>query len=197
MSNHTYKINEIFYSLQGEGTNTGMAAIFVRFSGCNLRCPFCDTDFMEGENMTAQEIVAKCIGYGCHNIILTGGEPTLQVDAELVELFHRDDFYVCIETNGTHPVLGGVDYITCSPKIEFSKNAQLAIDFCNELKVVYNGKNDMKRYDNIHCVDRYLQPCDTGDPIENRNIIKKCVRYIKEHPEWKLSLQTQKIINIR
>ena len=99
-----YKVNEIFYSLQGEGANTGTPAIFIRFSGCNLRCPFCDTDFAAFTEMTADEIAAATAAYPAELVVLTGGEPSLQVDDTLVNLLHEKGKYIAIETRseGAH-----------------------------------------------------------------------------------------------
>ena len=98
----TYRVNDIFYSLQGEGHNTGRAAVFVRFSGCNLKCSFCDTDFAAFEELTGPEIVERIKPFGASLAVLTGGEPTLQVTAELIDLLHQAGFEVAMESNGTH-----------------------------------------------------------------------------------------------
>ena len=97
------KINEIFYSLQGEGYHTGTPAIFVRFSGCNLKCDFCDTQHEEGTMMTDEEIITKVKKYPAVTVVLTGGEPSLWIDDQLIDLLHQAGKYVTIETNGTHP----------------------------------------------------------------------------------------------
>lgn len=191
------KINEIFYSLQGEGRNAGRAAVFIRFSGCNLHCPFCDTRHQSGTLMTDEMIIAEAKRYPAKLVVLTGGEPSLFVDGAFIKRLHDEGFLVAIETNGTHPLPLGVDFITISPKFEFCDEAELALSGCDELKVVYNGKNDMSRYEKIKATYRYLQPCDTGDEESNRRIIEASVDYVLNHPEWRLSLQTQKIINIR
>ena len=98
-----YKVNEIFYSLQGEGRWMGRPAVFVRMSGCNLKCPFCDTDFKGYKEMSAEDILTACLEKGgdCRFIVLTGGEPTLQVDAELIQLLHQQGYYLSMETNST------------------------------------------------------------------------------------------------
>ena len=110
------KINEIFYSLQGEGFHTGTPAVFVRFSGCNLKCSFCDTQHEEGVWMSDEEILAEVGKYPAMTVILTGGEPSLWIDREFVDCLHRMGKYVCIETNGTHPLPDNIDWVTCSPK---------------------------------------------------------------------------------
>ena len=111
----TYRINEIFYSLQGEGRHTGRAAVFVRFSGCNLKCPFCDTDFKAYRELTVDDIIAAVSEWrACGFVVLTGGEPSLQVDESLIEALHHEGFYIAIETNGTCPLPSAIDWVTLS-----------------------------------------------------------------------------------
>ena len=106
------KINEIFYSLQGEGYHTGTPAVFIRFSGCNLKCDFCDTRHEEGEMMTDEDIVNEIGKYPAVMVILTGGEPSLWIDDAFIDLLHRAGKYVCIETNGTKPLPVAIDWAT-------------------------------------------------------------------------------------
>ena len=203
-----YRVNEIFYSLQGEGRNTGRAAVFIRFSGCNLRCSFCDTDFSSYTEMSGDDILEAIRPWKhCGFVVLTGGEPSLQVDDALVDALHREGFYLAMETNGTHAVPEGIDWVTVSPKVapaDFSKGERP--QRIHELKVIWepslNGKEEMPQVlkawaDKLTAPLLYLQPCDTGDKERNREIIQQCVEYIKEHPEWRLSLQTHKLIDIR
>ena len=203
-----YRVNEIFYSLQGEGRNTGRAAVFIRFSGCNLRCSFCDTDFSSYTEMSGDDILEAIRPWKhCGFVVLTGGEPSLQVDDALVDALHREGFYLAMETNGTHAVPEGIDWVTVSPKVapaDFSKGERP--QRMDELKVIWgpslNGKEEMPQVlktwaDMLTAPLLYLQPCDTGDKERNREIIQQCVEYIKEHPEWRLSLQTHKLIDIR
>lgn len=195
----TYRINEIFYSLQGEGRHTGRAAVFVRFSGCNLRCPFCDTDYSDYQRMTAEEIVAKVSQWkDCGFVVLTGGEPALQVDEPLIEALHREGFYIAIETNGTCPLPSAIDWVTLSPKNCFVEHAPaLAAKKVDEVKVVFDGIHDPAAYTHLgNNPYLCLQPCDTGDAERNRDIVGQCVAYIKQHPQWRLSLQTHKFIDI-
>ena len=110
------KINEIFYSLQGEGYHTGTPAVFIRFSGCNLKCSFCDTQHEAGTLMTDDEIIAEVSKYPAVTVILTGGEPSLWIDDALIDRLHKAGKYVCIETNGTRPLPESIDWVTCSPK---------------------------------------------------------------------------------
>ena len=110
------KINEIFYSLQGEGYHTGIPAIFVRFSGCNMKCSFCDTLHEDGIMMSDEEIISEVVKYPASMVVLTGGEPGLWIDESLVDALHNEGKYVCVETNGTCVLPDNVDWVTCSPK---------------------------------------------------------------------------------
>ena len=178
------KINEIFYSLQGEGYHTGTPAIFVRFSGCNLKCDFCDTQHEEGKMMTDDEIIAEVKKYPAVTVVLTGGEPSLWIDDELIDRLHQAGKYVTIETNGTRPLPAAIDWVTCSPK----QGAKLALDRMDEVKVVYLGQ-DLSSYINLPAKHHYIQPCSCRNTPD-------IVEYILQHPEWQLSLQTHKLIDI-
>lgn len=194
-----YKVNEIFHSLQGEGRWTGKAAVFVRLSGCNLKCDFCDTDHSGHQEMEAGEIVQSIAKLSPKSrfVILTGGEPALQVDKELIQALHEKSYYVAMETNGTIPILPEIDWVTCSPKQAFVPGkGNIRILHADELKVVFDGEHDVDDY-GIQCAYKYLQPCDTGDANRNAKILKACIEYIKANPEWQLSLQTHKLIGIR
>lgn len=191
-----YKVNEIFYSIQGEGYHTGQAAIFIRMSGCNLRCPFCDTDHQEGQMYTADEICQQIKEYPAHLVVITGGEPSLQIDDNLIARLHDTGHMVAVETNGTRPLPHTVDWITLSPKDIFCKNAEPVIEHAEELKVVYDGKQ-FRTYDKIHAKHRYIQPCDTGDALQNNSINAKTIEFVKQNPQWTISLQTQKVLRVR
>ncbi len=193
-----YRVNEIFYSLQGEGRWSGRPAVFIRMSGCNLKCPFCDTDFVSYREMSAEDIVAACLkaGGGCRFIVLTGGEPTLQVDASLIQALHAEGYYLSMETNGTHLVPAGIDWVTCSPKLDFTKGGALQVKKVDELKLVFDGVHEVSDH-GIDATYRYLQPCDVGNEARNRLILKECIEYAKAHPQWMLSLQMHKIVGIR
>lgn len=207
------RINDIFYSLQGEGYNTGRAAVFVRFAGCNLRCPFCDTAFDTYREMTDDEILTE-ISSTSHLaprnllVVLTGGEPTLQVDEAFVDLLHRHGFEVAMESNGTRPAPQNLDWLTVSPKLrgerreEREEREERGERVPDELKVVFDENIDPEAYlvpRISHLAPRhlYLQPCDTGDAERNARIINRCVEYIKEHPHWRLSLQTHKLAGFK
>lgn len=211
----TYAVKEIFYTLQGEGVNAGRAAVFCRFAGCNLWsgreedranavCRFCDTDFVgtDGENggkyQYAQELAAKIAslwpveeGEADHRfVVCTGGEPMLQLDEALIDALHRERFEIAIETNGTLPVLPGIDWVCVSPKAD----AELAVTRGNELKVVIPQENqrllDYARLD----FDYFLvQPMD--GPCREQHT-KLAIDWCKQHPQWRLSMQTHKYLNI-
>lgn len=192
------KVNEIFYSLQGEGFNTGTPAVFIRFSGCNLECPFCDTRHQEGKEMTEGDIIEEVSRHKALLVVLTGGEPALQLTESLVEMLHLLGKTVAVETNGTVELPKNVDWITLSPKDMFlGEKAAPILKEADELKVVFDGENEPKFYGNIKINHRFLQPCDTGDAEKNKEITKKTIEFCKEHPQWRLSLQTHKILNIR
>lgn len=192
------KIKEIFYSLQGEGAYTGRPAVFVRFSGCNLACPFCDTDFKGGDDYTEDELIEAVGKFPCKFIVFTGGEPTIQLTDSLVKKLHREAYYLAMETNGTRAYPKGIDWVTVSPKNDFCYTARLypGNPIAAEVKVVFDGKNDPEKYAHLGSL-KYIQPCDTGDAERNREILDKAVAWLKANPKWRLSLQTQKIINVR
>lgn len=193
-----YKVNEIFYSLQGEGRWMGRPAVFVRMSGCNLKCPFCDTDFRGYSEMSADDILSRCLEEGgeCRFIVLTGGEPSLQVDEQLISTLHRAGYYLSMETNGTHAIPEGIDWVTCSPKVDFTEGGEPAVKQVDELKLIFDGEHQISDH-GIACTFRYLQPCDVGNDSRNYLILNECIKYIKAHPEWQLSVQIHKIVGIR
>lgn len=178
------KINEIFYSLQGEGFHTGTPAVFIRFSGCNLTCSFCDTRHETGIWMSDAEIVTALSSYPTRTVILTGGEPSLWIDDSFIDLLHQAGKYICIETNGTRRIPSAIDWVTCSPK----ENAPVLLDRIDEVKLVYTGQ-DPAPYAKLKAAYHFLQPCSCQNTAEVMN-------YILHHPEWRLSLQTHKLIDI-
>lgn len=193
------RVNEIFYSLQGEGRWAGTPSIFIRLSGCNLSCDFCDTNHRGFKEYSETEILREISGLGpCRHVVITGGEPGLQLTDSFIDLLAGHGYYMAVETNGTKPLPEGVHWVTCSPKFEFCPNAELKVERIDELKVVYKGKGqDMTKYDGISATEYYLQPCDTGDEDENRRIVKETIDFIKSNPKWKLSLQIHKLLGIR
>jgi 7-carboxy-7-deazaguanine synthase len=232
----TYRVKEIFYTLQGEGAQAGRPSVFCRFSKCNLWngkeesraqsvCDFCDTDFVgtDGENggiYSAQELVqlisslwpgkptpqSKALSknkvQGSPYIVCTGGEPLLQLDEPLIEIMHDYGFEVAVETNGTLPAPEGLDWICLSPKAD----AELVLIECDELKLVYPQPLAMPdSFDHVIATHRYLQPMadasldyiasDAHQGLSQSNT-QKTTRYCLKHPQWKLSLQTHKMLGI-
>lgn len=200
----TYSVKELFYTLQGEGAHTGRAAVFLRFAGCNLwsgreedradaQCRFCDTDFVGGTKFADAESLADAVaaaGGGCRYVVVTGGEPALQLDDSLVAALHRRGFEIGVETNGTKQLPAGIDWVCVSPKA----GTELAITEGDELKLVHPQPGaDPEAYTHLAFHHLFLQPMDGPDRVANT---QACVRYCLTHPRWRLSLQTHKIIGI-
>ena len=196
----TYRLTEIFYSLQGEGVRAGTAVVFVRFAGCNLRCTVetagydCDTDHSCKMVLTAQQIRDKCYGIwrGCggkHCVVFTGGEPALQLDDELLGAF--EGWHKAIETNGTLSLPVGLDWVTVSPKPQ----AITKLGSCDEVKCVV-GAGGRLPIPLIRADDYLLSPAFKGlEP--DREAIARCVELVKENPKWRLSVQLHKMVGIR
>lgn len=193
------RINEIFYSIQGEGANTGEAAVFVRFSGCNLRCAFCDTEHWRHTDMSEEEITEQVAKYPARLVVLTGGEPTLQLTETLIDKLHSLGKRIAVETNGTRPVPKGVDWVTVSPKEAFVGSlGRLAIKRAEEVKIVLDDEHCYRDATcGIEAKHYFVQPCDTSDRERNEAIIRRCIDFVKRNPKWRLSLQTHKILGIR
>ena len=194
-----YPINEIFYSLQGEGFNTGVASVFIRFSGCNLKCAFCDTQHQSHTMMSAPEIVDEVMKYpDAPLIVLTGGEPSLFIDEQLLQALHLTGKRIAIETNGTRPLPSGIDWVTLSPKFGFEGGDAMpcVLDRCDELKVVFTGQ-DLSQYDSIATEHRFLQPCYVDDEEQRFLNQRQCVDAVLSNPKWRLSLQTHRLLGIR
>ena len=163
-----YKINEIFFSLQGEGYHSGTPAVFVRFSGCNLRCAFCDTQHQAGEMLSLQEIVDEVNSYpAAPLLVLTGGEPSLFIDEAFVaELKQKTGKAIAIETNGTRPLPGNLDWVTLSPKTAFKGGDMepCVVRCCDELKVVWHQCVQSSEVPG-HCVGSSCRHCSTIRPV--------------------------------
>lgn len=191
-----YKVNEIFESLQGEGFFTGTAAVFLRFSGCNMCCDFCDTRHEEFAEMSAADIMRFLLSFKARHLVVTGGEPALQIDTPLINILHDEGFFIQIETNGSLTLPEGIDWVTCSPKSpskgEFPK---LALQKADELKLVYEGQDVEAVASQILARHYFLQPC-SSDRFPKGSNTDETIDYILDHPWWRLSLQTHKLINI-
>lgn len=194
------KINEIFYSLQGEGRHAGVPSVFIRFSGCNLKCPFCDTRHEEGIMMTDLQIIKEVNRYPADWIILTGGEPSLFIDNEfVVRLKESTGKKIAIETNGTHPVPQEIDWVTVSPKDGIAGNAPVIISRADEIKVVDVGQ-PLDPYFHLPCRSEktrmYLQPCYVEDKRERESNSRRTIARVMSDPRWTLSVQLHRFLNI-
>lgn len=197
----TYTINEFFYSLQGEGLRAGTPNLFLRFSGCNLTCRAeyegfdCDTEFISGRKLTGPEIIAEMREAvpNATAVILTGGEPSLQVDVDLVQMLKHAGYYLAIETNGTHVLPDGIDWITVSPKTaEHTLRQQTA----NEVKYIRAKGQGIPR-PSIKADHYLISPaCLPTGQFLSEDLIW-CVNLVKENPTWRLSLQTHKLLKVR
>ena len=209
-----YTVKEIFYTLQGEGANAGTAAVFCRFSGCNLWtgreedrsravCQFCDTDFVgvgpDGGKFADPESLVSAIRSAWRAedsdakkfVVCTGGEPLLQVDEALVDALHAAGFTVAVETNGTRVAPTQIDWVCVSPKA----GAPLVQQSGNELKLVFPQPNAMpEKFASLAFDHFFLQPMD--GPAVDKNI-RRAIEYCMQHPQWRLSLQTHKHVGIR
>lgn len=195
-------INEIFYSLQGEGLNTGRAAVFIRLSKCNLRCSFCDTDFDSGEDISLEEIAQAIADFPARFIIWTGGEPTLQLTERDIAYFRQLGYTQAIETNGTRRPPQGLDYITCSPKRESMR--LLHQNFPNGVSefrfpIASDGPLPPPISELPKAGAYLVSPIFVGENAMqlDADSVRRCVQFVCDNPEWRLSLQTHKLINIR
>src|SRR6185437_8171128 len=201
----SYKVKEIFYSIQGEGANAGRAAVFCRFAGCNLWsgreqdradavCKFCDTDFVGGTKYETSEDLSRAIlsawtgGTRHRFVIFTGGEPALQLDSDLIAAIHDDRFEIAIETNGTIRPPAGIDWICVSPKA----GTEIVVTAGDEVKLVYPQDGvDPKRFEAWPFARHYLQPMDGPNVVTNT---RAAVAYCLANPKWRISLQTHKFM---
>lgn len=196
-----YRVNEIFASLQGEGYWTGEARVFVRLAGCNLACPFCDTDHSPFTEMSVGDIIKEVrrLAGPVRDVVITGGEPSIQLGTELVDALHAAGFLIQIETNGTRHLPEGIDWITLSPKTDVKGlrgNGKVMLDHADEVKLVYEGQDEasIEKWASFPAEHFFLQPCDSPD---GRSYVSDTIDYILKHPHWRLSLQTHKLTGIR
>jgi 7-carboxy-7-deazaguanine synthase len=209
----TYAVKEIFLTLQGEGAQAGRRAVFCRFAGCNLWtgreqdrakaiCKFCDTDFVGTDGTLGGKyadaaalatVIAECWGQGegGRYVVLTGGEPMLQVDAPLIDALHAQGFTIAIETNGTFAVPRSIDWICVSPKA----GSALVQTSGDELKLVWpQPGSDVERLAELDFTHRLVQPLDDPNAAEN---VRQCIDLVMADPRWRLSLQTHKSLGLR
>tara|TARA_B100002052_G_scaffold267209_1_gene264947 strand:- start:346 stop:948 length:603 start_codon:yes stop_codon:yes gene_type:complete len=199
MSEQTYPIVEIFHSVQGEGFHSGIPHVFIRFGNCNLRCEWCDTDFLKYQEMGIDEIVEKVLSFSCNRVIFTGGEPTMQDLGTIGSVLKKHDIHLSIETNGTIIVDPIIDWICVSPKDQLYPNSTIRQRNGDELKVVYCGQ-DLSMYDDLKSgfIHHYLQPCYLeNESVESNGINFQIVEdLVKKSPGWRLSLQTHKWMGV-
>lgn len=185
-------VNEIFYSLQGEGIRAGYPSVFIRLSGCNLTCGFCDTEFESGKTMSVDELAKYISKFPCKEIVWTGGEPGLQLTKEIIEYFKSLGYFQAIETNGSVKIPDNIDHITLSPKVAehiISKNFPNGV---TELKyVIHTGKLSVPE-PGTKAEYYWLSPQSDGNTI-NQNNLKYCIELCLKQPKWKLTLQTHKV----
>lgn len=213
MSIKRYAIKEMFYTLQGEGFHAGQAAVFCRFSGCNLwsgleksrdtaACRFCDTDFVgidgtHGGRYETIDLVNTILsvwkGNGTPMVVFTGGEPLLQLDEVLIEACKQQGLYVAVETNGTKPIPQGLDWVCVSPK----PRSTIVVTKVSELKLIYpqpEVEMHPSNFDHVEADHWYLQPLYNDDIVANREAV---VQFCLQNPKWRLSIQMQKILGVR
>ena len=196
----TYNIVEIFHSVQGEGYRSGIPHVFIRFGVCNLRCEWCDTNFDEYQPMTVIDILADVLQYPCKNIIFTGGEPMLNDLWPLARVLKRRGYHLSVESNGTVKIPDGLlDWICISPKDQMYPQVSIKQRAGDELKCVYVGQS-LSMYDGLKggFDHLFLQPCyDENDTVErNGRTFALTEEVVKQHPDWRLSLQTHKWMGI-
>jgi organic radical activating enzyme len=184
-----YPITETFYSIQGEGYHAGTPAFFIRFAGCNLRCPWCDTNHAKRREAYAKDLAGEASTYPSTLVILTGGEPTLHNLFPLVSALRAEGKYVAVETNGTLLTGGHIDlfdWLTVSPKPGWKYD--LSALWGNEIKVVLDDVLDPHQFESCFFKHWFIQPCSGN--------FEPAIRFVKENPRWRLSIQVQKLIGI-
>lgn len=195
----TYPIVEIFHSVQGEGFHAGIPHVFVRFGNCNLRCEWCDTDFLTYEERNLESIVDEVLSYDCDRVIFTGGEPALQDLSTIGSSLKKEGISLSIETNGTIEVDPIIDWICVSPKDQLYPNAKIKQRQGDELKIVYCGQ-DLGMYDDLRMgfMHHFIQPCylDSESVEENGRSFQAVEKVVKESQGWRLSLQTHKWMGV-
>jgi len=189
------KVNEIFYSLQGEGARAGQPTLFIRLSGCDLSCGFCDTEFKSGTEVPDSLLLERVKQNGCEWVTWTGGEPMLQLRSETVNLFKANGLKQSLETNGGHPVPFDIDWLVVSPKVSEHVLARNFPNGVDELRYAWHcGKLSVPVPD-IPASHKYLSPIFDGNE-QNLANLKHCVALCKKNPEWRLSIQQHKLWNI-
>lgn len=193
------RVNSIFTSIQGEGARCGSLNTFIRFSGCNLACALsshgfdCDTEFSSGQEMSEEEILLKVeeVSKKCQSVILTGGEPTLQITSKLIQSLKNNKYFVAIETNGTRPLVEPVDWICVSPK---TAEHTLLISHADELRYVRHASQSAP-CPRLTAKRKYVSPAWTSDGPQE-GAVENCIRIVQENPSWEISLPMHKLLKV-
>jgi organic radical activating enzyme len=190
------KVNEIFYSIQGEGARAGEPSIFVRLSGCDLKCSFCDTEFASGKEMTLEQLANELKAYGrCKWIVWTGGEPMLQLNDDVISYFHSRGYKQSIESNGNHPIPRSLDWIVVSPKVAEHVLKRHFPNGVDELRYVRHAGHKAVPEPSVAAKHYYLSPIFNGNTPDVANV-RHCLELCLQNPQWKLSLQLHKLIGV-
>jgi len=191
------KVKEIFYSLQGEGGRQGAASIFIRLSGCNLKCDFCDTDYSGGEDMSLEQILIAVQKFPCKWIVWTGGEPTLQLSEFCLLFFKAAGYLQAVESNGSNPLFSLYDYTVISPKKDTLDKLDEKNMYVDEIRMPIRSGDNIPLIESLAIASHYfLSPIFSKNQAETKANIDYCVEQVKLHPEWRLSLQMHKLIGI-
>tara|TARA_Y100001970_G_scaffold166768_1_gene204087 strand:- start:99050 stop:99646 length:597 start_codon:yes stop_codon:yes gene_type:complete len=194
-----YPVVEIFHSVQGEAFHTGVPHVFIRFGNCNLRCEWCDTDFLTYNEMGLEEIITEVLSYNCDRVIFTGGEPCIQDLQTIGQELKKHDIHLSVETNGTIKVPDIIDWICVSPKDQLYPNVGIKQRTGDELKVVYCGQ-DLSLYDDLKSgfQHHFIQPCylENESIADNGRSFALVENIVKSNPGWRLSLQTHKWMGV-
>jgi len=201
----TYRINEVFYSLQGEGARSGEPSVFIRFSGCNMTCAVepsdtspggfnCDTEFVSGRSLTAEQLIEEieALTLSCRWLVLTGGEPLLQLDRDLILTLKAAGYFLAIETNGTKEIPSGLDWVCVSPKVAEHAVVPTKAD---EVKYVRAKGQGIPR-PAVKATHKYLSPAFDSREVAGETL-QWCIGLCLENPEWRLSVQDHNLWNVR
>lgn len=193
---YTLSVNEIFYSIQGEGARVGKPSIFVRLAGCNSKCAFCDTEFVSKKKITVDKILEYIEQFPSREIVWTGGEPLLQLTSKILKVFKDNGYYNCVETNGTVRPPRNIDYIALSPKVAehvLAKNfSGIVVD---EIRYVRHKGHMSVPFTKVKAKNYYISPVFDGGEVNMDNVLH-CIKLVKENPKWRLTVQVHKLLKV-
>lgn len=191
----TLKVTELFYSIQGEGARSGEPSIFIRLSGCDLACGFCDTEFESGKEMSLNELAEFIAQWPCKWIVWTGGEPMLQLTEEIIDWFHAIGYKQAIESNGNHRIPRSLDWIVVSPKVAEHVVKRHNPQGVDELRYVRHAGHTSVPQPAIEAKVYYLSPIFDGNTPNWENV-RHCMKLAQENPQWRISLQLHKLLQV-